>query len=144
MNAIHNFGSFSISVFCALYGVAKSLPIVSDNVRPSRSSLSRSCMSTTTIVTWLPCVTYTTFLYRLLIRFETVSQNAVSILTTVVYCQHLQAILTMTNQRPGNKSRGISDDVTGHMALLFIFLKMAIALHDKLDSWQQFQIRCIL
>jgi len=27
----------------------------------------------------------------------------------------------MTNQRPGNKSRGISDDVIGHMALLFIF-----------------------
>jgi len=25
------------------------------------------------------------------------------------------------------------------MALLFIFLKMAIALHDKFDSWQQFQ-----
>ena len=45
----------------------------------------------------------------------------------------------MTNQRPGNKSCGISDDVIGHMALLFIFLKMAIALHDKFDSWQQFQ-----
>ena len=28
---------------------------------------------------------------------------------------------TMTNQRPGNKSRGISDDVIGHMALLLIF-----------------------
>ena len=45
----------------------------------------------------------------------------------------------MTNQRPGNKSRGISDDVIGHKALLFIFLKMAIVLHDKFDSWQEFQ-----
>ena len=45
----------------------------------------------------------------------------------------------MTNQRPGNKSRGISDDVIGHIALLFIFLKMAIVLHDKFDSWQEFQ-----
>ena len=45
----------------------------------------------------------------------------------------------MTNQRPGNKSCGISDNVIGHMVLLFIFLKMAIALHDKFDSWQQFQ-----
>ena len=38
-----------------------------------------------------------------------------------------------------NKSHGISDDVIGHMALLFIFLKMAIVLHDKFDSCQQFQ-----
>jgi len=45
----------------------------------------------------------------------------------------------MTNQRPGNKSRGILDDVIGHMALLFIFLKMAIVLHDKFDSWQEFR-----
>ena len=43
----------------------------------------------------------------------------------------------MTNQRPGNKSRGISDDVIGHMALYI--LKIAIVLHDKFDSWQEFQ-----
>ena len=29
--------------------------------------------------------------------------------------------------------------VSGHMALLFTFLNMAIALHDRFDSWQQFQ-----
>ena len=48
----------------------------------------------------------------------------------------------MTNQsQASNKSRGISDMllVSGHLALLFTFLNMANALHDRFDSWQQFQ-----
>ena len=44
----------------------------------------------------------------------------------------------MTNHRPGNKSRGILDGNWSHCIVVYI-LKMAIMLHDKFDSWQEFQ-----
>ena len=58
------------------------------------------------------------FFFGLLLILSGNSPPISSVLSTPLGYSH--------DQRPSNKSRGISDDVIGHMALLFIFLKMAI------------------